>query len=143
MAAAELLAAAGRLRPLLDELAELTGAGQSWGLRVLRRNVEIALRSPETLATAENQLDFIEELAEAVWDDADPGFRRALPAGPGPEETRAREERRQGIVADLGRLADDLCGTAEGWQRLLSASTWTGRENRPAPRGNPQSGHRS
>jgi hypothetical protein len=143
LAAARLLAAAGRLRPLLDELARLTGTGHAWGLRVLRRNVEIALRSPETLASAENQLDFVEELAEAVWGDADPGFRLALPAGPSPEATRGSEERRQAIVAHLGRLADELCGEVEAWQRLLSASGSAAHGDRLAPGGNPQSDHRS
>jgi hypothetical protein len=142
VAADELVAAANRLRPLLAELAELTGTGHAWGLRVLRRNVEIALLSPETLESAENQLDFIEELAEAVWDGGDPGFRLAIPAGPGPQETRTREERRQAIVAQLDELADHLCRRAESWQDLLARP---GGEHRPVGMdvpGNPQPGHR-
>src|SRR5215471_6913620 len=67
----ELLDRANELQGLLEELAELTGCGAAWGMRVLRRNVELALLSPHTLGTADNQLDFIEELAEALWDGAD------------------------------------------------------------------------
>ncbi len=63
---AELLTCAGELRGLMEELSELTGCGSAWTVRVLRRNVELALLSPESLDGAENQLDFIEELAEAV-----------------------------------------------------------------------------
>ena len=122
VAPAELLAVAGRLRPLLDELVDLTGAGHAWGVRVLRHNVEIALRRPETLATADNQLDFVEELAGAVWDDADPGFRSALPPGPDLEESQAREARRRTLVAFLDRVTGQLCSEVEGWQRLASAA---------------------
>jgi hypothetical protein len=122
VAPAELLAVAGRLRPLLDELADLTGTGHAWGVRVLRRNVDMALRSPETLATADNQLDFVEELAGAVWDDADPGFRVVLPPGPHLEENQAREARRRTLVAFLDRITGQLCGEVERWQRLVAAA---------------------
>jgi hypothetical protein len=122
VAPAELLAMAGRLRPLLDELVHLTGAGHAWGVRVLRHNVEVALRRPETLATAANQLDFVEELAGAVWDDADPGFRAALPAGPDLAASQAREARRRTLVAFLDRVTGQLCGEVEGWQRLVTAA---------------------
>src|SRR5579859_602888 len=66
--AAELVGCAAELQVLVDELTDLTGCGRAWGMRVLRRNVELALLSPHTLDNADNQLDFIEELAEAVWD---------------------------------------------------------------------------
>ena len=142
MAAADLVAAAGRLRPMLTELAALNGCGQAWSLRVLRRNVEIALLSPETLETAENQLDFIEELAEAVWDGSDPGIRLATASGGGAEELAAREARRQAIVAQLDELADGLCREAERWQQLFPPS---GRDLAPDADdgdGNPQPAHR-
>lgn len=116
--AAELVAYAVDLRALLRELADVTGCENAWGLRVLRRNVELALASPETLERAENQIDFIEELAEAVWDGADPGFRYAVTPAATPDATRAREQRRQAIVDRFDELADRLCQQVEGWQAL-------------------------
>lgn len=116
--AAELVSSAYEVRALLDELAELTGCGNAWGLRVLRRNVELALSSPETLDRPENQIDFIEELAEAVWDGTDPGFRYAVTPADTPNATHAREERRQAIVDRFDQLADRLCKQAERWQAL-------------------------
>ena len=116
--AAELVSRARDVRALLDELAELTGCGNAWGLRVLRRNVELALASPETLDRPENQIDFIEELAEAIWDGADSGFRHAVTPAASPDATRAREERRRAVVDHLDRLADRLCKQVERWQAL-------------------------
>src|SRR5215472_12749784 len=116
--AAELVAHAVDLRALLRELAEVTGCENAWGLRVLKRNVELALASPETLERAENQIDFIEELAEAVWDGADSGFRYAVTPAATPDATRARELRRQAIVDRFDELADRLCKQVERWQAL-------------------------
>lgn len=119
----ELAAAARELRALLGELAELTGAGDAWSLRVLRRNVEIAWLCPETLETRQNQLDFVEDLAEAVWDGADPGFRQPLwTSGADPEETRAGEQRRQAVVERLDQIAERLCREVEHWQQLAAAA---------------------
>lgn len=122
----ELTACAGEVRDLLDELAELSGCGNAWGLRVLRRNVELALASPVTLVSPENQMDFIEELAEAVWDGTDSGFRYAVKQADTPAETpdgtRAREERRRDIVERFDRLAHDLCLRVERWHELEAAA---------------------
>jgi hypothetical protein len=137
VAAADLHAEASTLRPLLAELAELAGSGPTWNLRVLRRNVEIALLSPETLRSAENQLDFIEELAEAVWDPSDPGLRAGATAAPG-----APEARRRAILGHLDRLADRLCREAEEWQRRRAAAAGDGRPETAGPGDNPQSDHR-
>ena len=115
---AELVAHAADLCALLRELAEVTGCENAWGLRVLRRNVELALASPETLERPENQMDFIEELAEAVWDGADPGFRYPVAPAATPDGPRAHEERRQAIVDRFDQLADHLCRQVEHWQAL-------------------------
>ena len=135
--AAELVARAGEVRALLDELAELTGCENAWGLRVLRRNVELALASPETLNRSENQMDFIEELAEAVWDGADPGFRYAVTPAATPAGTHAREDRRQAIVDRFDQLADHLCKQVERWQALEGEAAGASLAL-PSP---PQSGH--
>ena len=121
--AAELVAHAVDLRALVRELAELTGCENAWGLRVLRRNVELALASPETLERVENQVDFIEELAEAVWDAADSGFRYAVTPAATPGETDAREERRQAIVDRFDQLAGHLCKQVERWHALEAAAS--------------------
>jgi len=135
--AAELIAHAADLRALLRELAEVTGCENAWGLRVLKRNVELALASPETLERAENQIDFIEELAEAVWDGADPGFRYAVTPAATPDATRARELRRQAIVDRFDELADRLCKQVERWQALEPDAAGTSL-SAPWP---PPSGH--
>jgi hypothetical protein len=136
---AELLDRSRELRGLLEELAELTGCGGAWGMRVLRRNVELALLSPRTLDVADNQLDFIEELTEAVWDGGDVGFRHAVAPGPNPEETARREQRRRAVVGRLDDLAHHLCAAAEAWPDLVVATAEAGR----ADLENPQEDHSS
>jgi len=113
---ADLVACARELQELVGELADLTGCGAAWGMRVLRRNIELALLSPRTLDTADNQLDFIEELAEALWDGADAGFRHAVTQDATPADTGRREERRRAVVDRLDEVAHDLCGAAEAWR---------------------------
>jgi hypothetical protein len=134
----ELVACAGELRELVDELTDLTACAGAWSVRVLRRNIELALLSPETLVGADNQLDFIEELADAVWDGPDAGFREAVIPAATPEETVRREERRQAIVARLDDLTHELCAAAEAWRDLLVATA----EAVHAGTGSPQEDHR-
>jgi hypothetical protein len=130
-----LLHHAAEVRDLLDELDALTDSENAWGLRILRRNVELALRSPRTLETAENQMDFVEELAEAVWDGSDPGFRYAVRAADTPAGTRAREARRQEVVERFDRLAGLLCQAVERWRAREAAAA--GETPSPTSR-NPQ-----
>jgi hypothetical protein len=118
----ELLGFVAELQGLVDELVDLTGYGRAWGMRVLRRNVELALLNPDTLDGADNQLDFIEELAEAAWDGADCGFRHALPPSSTPAETARRERRRRALVERLDELAHRLCAAAETWRDLALAT---------------------
>ena len=135
---ARLVTCARELRGLVEELAELTGCGNAWGVRVLRRNIELALLSPDTLSGADNQLDFIEELAEALWDTADGGFRQAVQPGADAAETGRREQRRRTAVERLDRIAQGLCADAEAWRAGAEAA-----EDclRPTP-GCPQDDHR-
>jgi hypothetical protein len=111
--AADLLARTAELRTLLEALVEASDSARTWALDGLRRSVELALRHPESLTRAENQVDFVEQIAEAVWDAADPGFR--YPGEPGPtwELTLAREERRRAVVARLDEIARELCEAVE------------------------------
>jgi hypothetical protein len=123
----ELLDRAAELQGLVGELADLTGCGGAWGIRMLRRNVELALLSPHTLDSADNQLDFIEELAEAVWDGGEAGFRHALAPSPAPDETVQREWRRRAVVARLDDLAHQLCVAAEAWRDVVVATAEAAR----------------
>jgi len=100
---------------------------------VLRRNVELALTSPETLDRAENQMDFIEELTEAVWDGADSSFRYSAQPAVTPEATRVREERRETVVARLDQLADQLCRQVEHWQALEAATAGASLDQLSSP----------
>lgn len=127
-----LAACVGELDGLVAELSELTGCGSAWGVRVLRRNIELARLSPRTLETPANQLDFIEELAEALWDAADGGFRHPARPGATPEATHRRERRRRAVVARLDEIAQSLCADAEAWC-----------EGPAGPGGFPQDDHRS
>src|SRR5437899_2039452 len=114
-------------------------SGAAWGMRVLRRNVELALLSPHTLDSADNQLDFIEELTEAVWDSGDAGFRHALAPAPTPDETVHREQRRRAVVGRLDEHAHHLCAAAEAWRDQVVATAEAARADAP----NPQEAHRS
>jgi hypothetical protein len=110
---ADLLARAAELRTLLESLAETSDSAGTWGLDGLRRGVAFALRHPESLARLENQVDFVEQVAEAVWDGADPGFRYPGQPGPTLELTLAREKRRRAVVARLDEIARELCEAVE------------------------------
>jgi hypothetical protein len=136
---AELVDCARELRGLVEELTDLTGCGGAWGMRVLRRNVELALLSPHTLDVADNQLDFIEELTEAVWDGGDGGFRQAVAPSAAPEETALREQRRRAVVGRLDDLAHHLCAAAGAWRDLVVATA----EAVPDRAANPQEDHSS
>ena len=123
---AELLAAIGELESLLDELDDLTGCGSTWAMRMLRRNVAVALRRPDSLESEINQLDFVEELAEAVWDGGDAAFRHAVrtAATPDetPDETARREDRRRAVVERLDQLAHRFCAAGEAWAERTAAA---------------------
>jgi hypothetical protein len=134
---AELLDRAGEIRSLVDELVELTGCGDAWGVRVLRRNVELALLNPATLGSADNQLDFIEELAGTAWDGADAAFGQTVARGESADEAVRREERRRAAAERLGELAHELCAAAEAWRDLVVATA----EAAAAGVRNPQDDH--
>ncbi|MDQ6744127.1 MAG: hypothetical protein M3Z97_14645 [Candidatus Dormibacteraeota bacterium] len=123
----------GRLGSLLDELTPLLGRGLPPRLQALRSNVELALARPESLETAQNQLDFIEEFADAVWGEpllSLAGQGLAAPSG-GPRPSclcQLLESWEQ-----LDRLSELLCQDAEAWhrRRMLGAAqpVWGGRHS--------------
>lgn len=135
---AELAACAVELRALVDELAGLTSCGSAWSVRVLRRNLELALLNPHTLRSAENQLDFIEELAEAVWDGAVQDGSSTSAAALTAQERIGQEERRRLLLGRLDELTHGLCGAAEAWWELAQAAPAAGR----TAGSNPQEDHR-
>ncbi len=106
----------------MDELDGLTGCGSTWSMRVLRRNIELALLNPDTLCSAENQLDFIEELAEAAWDGAVQGGNWTAAEALTAQERIGREGRRRLILGRLDELTHGLCGAAEAWWELTQAA---------------------
>jgi hypothetical protein len=114
-------ACADEVRDLVEELVALTGAEHTWGVRTLRRNTEIALRNPRTLERSENQMDFVEDLAEAVWAGTEPGYRYAVRPGPGGQD-EAAAERLQAILDRLDQLAVALCAEVTAWRRVALAA---------------------
>jgi hypothetical protein len=135
----ELLSLARELRDLVEELAELTDGASAWTARLLRRNLQLALLSPGTLDSADNQLDFIEELAEAVWDGADVGFRFTVRPAPTAETAHRWEKRRQVVVERLDEITHRLCTEAEAWQDQAIAAAERQADTAPYP----QDDHRS
>jgi hypothetical protein len=110
-----------RLLRLLDGLEPLLELGLPPGLEALRGDVELALHRPESLETAENQLDFIEQLAEAVWGEAAASLPNipdgASAAGWGPSRHRPVTE----FWEQLEQLSEHLCHDAERWHRRRTA----------------------
>ena len=111
----ELLQEVRQLRGLLDQLVGLSAPGEAWRLQPLRRNVELALERPETLLTAENQLDFIEELTEALWQEPLDELGAGTRPGSSWEENVRREELRRSVWDRLDASAERLCERVERW----------------------------
>jgi hypothetical protein len=111
-----------RLRSLLDGLEPLLDLGLPPGLEALRGYIELALDRPESLETAENQLDFIEQLVEAVWEEPAASVtsnpERASAAGWEP----SRRHPVAGSWEQLEQLSEHLCRDAESWHRRRTAS---------------------
>jgi hypothetical protein len=118
-----LLGEVHRLRVLLDGLEPLLDLGLPPGLKTLRRDVELALGQPESLETAENQLDFIEELAEAVWGEPAASLTSSLDgASPSPGPGHSGRQPVAESWEQLERLSERLCHDAETWHRRRTAN---------------------
>ena len=106
-----------RLRELLDGLVPLLGRGLPPGFQELARNVNLALERPESLESSENQLDFVEEFAEALWGEPFPDLLDEV--GPyGSIAERALSRCRLAASWDqLDCLSQLLCTNVESWHR--------------------------
>lgn len=117
----ELLAEVRHLGALLDGVADLSRSGMPWTLPwtlvPVRRNVQLALRRPETLASVENQLDFVEELAEAAWQQPLPDLGAGCGGRASWDETSAQQRLAESFWERLDAAAERLCERVERWHR--------------------------
>jgi hypothetical protein len=118
---------------LLDRLVTILDLGLPPPLEELRGELEVALERPESLQSAQNQLDLVEELAEAVWGEPPiASTARGLAAAGLP-----RTERRllAESLARLDELSERLCRDTEAWHRrrvAAAGSTLTPARHSPA-----------
>lgn len=125
LASGDLLAVAEELRGLLDELTVVAGAAAAWGLRSLRESVELALATPDALSNADNQVDFVEELVEAVWGSSHWALRGPSAPAATWAETLAGERRRQAVAERLDELASTFCLAVEAWIQRGMRPHWS------------------
>jgi hypothetical protein len=104
------------LRALLDEIFGLTEARGLWAVRTLSQHVDLALLSPTALISPQNQVDFVDEVLDAVWEAAELGFGGLLPA-PSWEEAGRRQQRLEALRARLEGITDLLSERLEAWRR--------------------------
>ena len=105
-----------RLGELLEDLDQLQ-PGLPPGLETLKRNVLLALDHPESLESPENQLDFVEEFAEALWEDPFPDLLgHAASSWQGAEKV-LDPVRLEASWDQLESISEHLCGDVERWHR--------------------------
>ena len=107
------------LRALLDEIFALTEARALWAVRTLSHHLDLALVAPTALISAQNQLDLVDEVLDAVWEAAEVGFG-GLRAAPSWEETGRRQQRLDALRGRLEGIADEMCEQLESWHRQRS-----------------------
>jgi hypothetical protein len=78
--------------------------------------VDVALVSPTTLISSQNQLDFVNEALVAIWEASEVSFGGLRPA-PSSEEAGSRQERLDSLRGRLESIADQLCEQLETWHR--------------------------
>jgi hypothetical protein len=109
-----------RLRGLLDELAALSELGLPPALLALRSDAELALEHPESLNDAENQLDFIEEFADAIWGEP----FSVLLSHPGVGERHPQYLREaEPPWEQLDMTSERLCQHVEAWHRRQTVAS--------------------
>jgi hypothetical protein len=106
----------------------------AWRLQPLRRNVDLALREPETLLTPDNQLDFIEELTEALWQEPVDEPDASCRPGSTCEDSVRRSELRRSVWERLDASAERMCERVERWHVARVEAPGGGGEARfPSP----------
>lgn len=106
-----------RLRELLDGLVPLFRLGLPPGFQELARNVNLALERPDSVESPDNQLDFVEEFAEALWGEPFPDlFGEAGPSRSLAERALSRS-RLEASWDQLDGLSQHLCTNVESWHR--------------------------
>ena len=107
------------LRALLDEIFGLTEASGLWAIRTLSHHVDLALGSPTALVSPQNQVDFVDEALDAIWEAAELSFGGLRPAA-SREEAGRRQQRLDALRGRLEGIADQLCEHLEAWHRHRS-----------------------
>jgi hypothetical protein len=106
-----------RLRELLDGLVPLLSLGLPPRFRELARNVNLALERPDSLESPDNQLDFVEEVVEALWAEPFPDLLdEGGPSGSLAERTLS-QSRLEASWEQLDGLSQHLCTDVESWHR--------------------------
>ena len=107
------------LRALLDEIFGLTEARGLWAVRTLSHHLDLALNSPASLISAQNQVDFVDAVLDAIWEAADVGFGGLRPA-PNLAEAGHRQQRLDSLSDRIEGITDQLCEQLESWHRRRS-----------------------
>jgi len=107
------------LRALLDEIFGLSEARALWALRTLSQHLDLALITPGALISAQNQLDLVDEVLDAVWEAAELGFGGLRPASSW-EETGRRQHRLDTLRLRIEGIADQMSEHLESWHRRRS-----------------------
>ena len=94
----------------------LTEARELWAVRTLSHHVDLALLSPTTLISSQNQLDFVNEALVAIWEATEVSFGGLRPATSW-EEAGSRQQRLDTLRGRLEGIADQLCEQLETWHR--------------------------
>jgi hypothetical protein len=71
------------------------------------------------LISAQNQLDFVDEVLDAVWEAAEVGFGGLRPARSW-EEAGRRQQRLDMLRDRLEGITDQMCEQLETWHRRRS-----------------------
>jgi hypothetical protein len=114
------------LLSLLDDLAPILKFGLPPTFEMLRGDLELALERPESLGTAQNQLDLIEELAEAVWGDSPAALMIRTPTASAADPGLQNQRRPADLLERLDQLSEHLCLRAEAWHRRRTTTALSG-----------------
>jgi hypothetical protein len=115
-----------RLGELLDDLVPMLQPGLAPGFEILKRNVRLALERPESLESPENQLDFVEEFAEALWGEPFPDLLGDAGSSWTGVEKALDRARLEASWEQLESISEHLCGDVERWHRKRALASCSG-----------------